>query len=214
MDRIVEPELLDGLPSDNPEAVASRRDLRMINGIMGNTRWLRRALLHRVRPQDLVVELGAGEGELGKSLNWDGEYTGLDLHPMPVRWPENFEWVQGNVFTDERAQAALAKASVVIGGLVLHHFSAEQLQALGRQCASARLLIFCEPVRRKLHLWQGSFLRLAGINRVTQHDLPVSVRAGFLGHELAEFLGLTAQWDCRVETTLFGAYRFIAERRS
>lgn len=213
MERIVEPELLDGLPADDPDAVASRKDLRMINGIMGNTRWLRRALLRRVRPQDLVVELGAGEGELGKSLSWDGEYTGLDLQSMPPQWPENFEWVQGNVFAEERAQEALGKASVVMGGLVLHHFSGEQLRELGRRCASARLLIFCEPVRRKLHLWQGSFLRLAGINRVTQHDLPVSVRAGFLGDELAEFLGLTKEWECRVEMTFFGAYRFIAERR-
>jgi hypothetical protein len=216
MKRLVEPEILDGLSADDPAAVASRRDLRLINRIMGNTRWLRRALMLKVRPQDLVVELGAGDGSLGYSLAWDGEYTGLDLAPMPPSWPENFDWVQGDFFqANSDAAARLQGASVVIGGLILHHFSEDQLRSLGRSMRGARLLIFCEPARRQWHIWQAKALRLLGINHVTQHDLPVSVRAGFLGRELAASLGLDeSDWSVRVQTTFFGAYRFVAERRS
>lgn len=216
MKRVVEPEILDGLATNDPAAVASRRDLRLINRIMGNTRWLRRSLMLKVRPQDLVVELGAGDGSLGLSLAWDGEYTGLDLAPMPHAWPENFDWLQGDLFKpNSEASTRLQGASVVIGGLILHHFSEEKLRELGSLIRSARLLIFCEPARRGWHIWQGKALRLLGINQVTRHDLPISVRAGFLGNELSEMLGLDlSDWSVRVQTTFFGAYRFVAERRS
>jgi SAM-dependent methyltransferase len=210
MKRYVEPEILDALPADDPAAIASRRDLRLINRIMGNTRWLRQTLLRRLRPQDLVVELGAGDGILGKSLRWPGEYTAFDLAPMPPDWPEDYDWIQGDCFTIGKDH--LAKASVVVGGLILHHFSAEALRALGEAMKSARLLIFCEPARRKRHLWQGRALRLLGINHVTQHDLPISVRAGFLGTDLAEMLALGPEWTVSVKVTFFGGYRFCATR--
>ena len=36
MRRIVEPELLDGLPREDPRAIRSRRDLRRVNVLMRN----------------------------------------------------------------------------------------------------------------------------------------------------------------------------------
>jgi hypothetical protein len=210
MERHVAPEILDSLPSDDPAAIHSRRDLRLINAIMGNIRWLRKTLRARLRPQDLVVELGAGDGLLGKALNWPGDYTALDLAPMPADWPQDYDWLQGDFFTT--GKASLQRASVITGGLILHHFQTEQLQELGSRLTSARLIIFCEPARRKRHLWQGQALRLLGINHVTQHDLPVSVRAGFLGNELAQLLGLSPEWKTTVELTWLGGYRFVAQR--
>jgi hypothetical protein len=38
--RQVLPEILDHLPADDPEAIGSRRDLRRINFLMGNKRWI------------------------------------------------------------------------------------------------------------------------------------------------------------------------------
>ena len=210
MDRIVTPEILDSLPHNDPDAIASRRDLRIINSIMGNTRWLKNTFLKLARPQDVVVELGAGEGQLGKSLHWPGDYTGMDLAPMPPDWPEDYDWLSGDFLA--AGNERLARASVVLGGLILHHFSAEQLRVLGANLTSARVLIFCEPARRKLHLWQGKALQILGINHVTQHDLPVSVRAGFLGQELAQLLGLSSEWKVSVKCTFFGGYRFTATR--
>ena len=44
MKRIIEPELLDTLPPDDPRAVRSRRDLRRVNAWMRNHAIMIRAL--------------------------------------------------------------------------------------------------------------------------------------------------------------------------
>ncbi|MEM7146970.1 MAG: hypothetical protein AAF591_17700, partial [Verrucomicrobiota bacterium] len=84
-ERVVEAEILDGLPVDDPEAVGSRRDLRRLNAVMGNHRWL----CGRVRGGERVVEIGAGEGDLARRL-WAGgvAVTGLDLVGAPGDLPE------------------------------------------------------------------------------------------------------------------------------
>ena len=60
--RRVEPELLDALPADNPDAVRSRRDLRIINCWMANARHLTAAIRAIPFPIRNVLELGSGEG--------------------------------------------------------------------------------------------------------------------------------------------------------
>jgi hypothetical protein len=64
MNRIVEPEWLDELPPDDPDAVRSRRDLCRVNAWMRHhtilASALRQALNGRVPNQ--IVELGAGDG--------------------------------------------------------------------------------------------------------------------------------------------------------
>ena len=75
MERVVEPEILDELSGDDPRALRSRRDLRLINFLMGNERWI----LKQVRSADSMVELGAGDGSLTRKLTKYGSVTGLDL---------------------------------------------------------------------------------------------------------------------------------------
>src|SRR5688572_31345767 len=99
MKRVVVPELLDSLPASDPGAIASRRDLRMLNGIMGNFRWLERKLAETVRDDDLIVEIGAGDGGLARRVcarmpHIAARYHALDLVPVPARWPEAATWHQ------------------------------------------------------------------------------------------------------------------------
>ena len=57
------PELLDELPPDDPRALRSRRDLKLVNGIMGHAALLARALDALVTTSaspPRLVELGAG----------------------------------------------------------------------------------------------------------------------------------------------------------
>ena len=64
MNRIVQPELLDELPPDDPRAVRSRRDLRRINAWMRNHAIMARALQtgwNGHAPKQ-ITELGAGDG--------------------------------------------------------------------------------------------------------------------------------------------------------
>src|SRR4026209_1403253 len=69
MTRALQPELLDSLPAENPEAVRSRADLRRVNAWMGHRRILVRAL-QSLRTTNVcrVVEIGAGDGTFALSL--------------------------------------------------------------------------------------------------------------------------------------------------
>jgi hypothetical protein len=210
--RIVEPEILDTLPSDDPEAVASRRDLRRLNGLMANHRWLEQRIRAFLKPEWRLLELGAGDGTFGKRLLRHGvleapRLGAIDLAPRPADWPAEAIWVQRDVQTGN-----LPAAEVVVANLFLHHFEPPFLRKLGERLpAECRVLLCCEPSRKPMHLWQSSLLSLLPLGRVTKHDMPVSIRAGFLGDELPQFLGIS-DWKIGVSTTFFGAYRLEAHR--
>jgi 2-polyprenyl-3-methyl-5-hydroxy-6-metoxy-1,4-benzoquinol methylase len=210
---MLHPELLDALPPDHPDAIHSRRDLRVINRIMGNHRWFERTLPPLLRSGESILELGAGTGELTQSLAARGMHvTGLDLCPRPVGRPERQHWLQSDLTTFP----SYANYPVIIGNLILHHFSDETLGQLGRQWRRhARLLLFSEPVRRRFsqHLIRG-LGPIFGANRVTLHDAAVSIAAGFRGDELIRQLDLPdTEWTCSITCTLGGAYRLVARRR-
>jgi len=211
--RIVQPELLDSLPDDHPDAQHCRRDLRLTNFAMGNFRWFRRTLPPRLRPGDRVLELGAGGGELAQALRpWISHYTGLDRCPPSARWPATWAWLRG----DLRAFAHYDEHPVVLGNLIFHHLTTGELRALGSEFSQhARLVLASEPARRRRYqtLFDAGAALLGG-SHVTRHDARVSIAAGFLDDELPAALGLDARdWDWHCTTTALGAYRMIAVRR-
>ena len=213
MQRRVEPELLDTLPADDPAAQRSRRELRLINAIMGNHRWLAREVRRSIRPGWRVLELGAGDGTFGARLIARGiceprQLTGIDLAPRPAAWPAEAAWMRGDVLA-----ATLPEAEIVVANLFLHHFEPEALAQLGvRLPAKCHILLVSEPARRRLHLAQGVLLSMfALLSRVTRHDMRISIRAGFLGDELPRALGIGA-WKCETSTTFLGAHRLRAVR--
>ena len=203
MDRVVQPEILDCLAVDDPEALRSRRDLRMINGLMGNLRWLRRQV-QRFDPRG-VVEIGAGDGGLLADLAKGGrELLGIDLAPSPASLPEGIEWVQGDVFESFQPREC------AVANLFLHHFEEARLRELGKALRECSFLCICEPLRARLALAEGYAL-FPLVNRVTRHDMIVSIRAGFRSGELPEILGVDGQgWNVREGCTALGAYRLLA----
>lgn len=213
--RTIEPELLDSLPPDATGVREARRDLRRINAIMGNHRWIRRALQRHVRPGDRVAELGAGDGALALLLAdtiknaADSRYFALDLAPPPGGWPggRTFEWIRG----DWREACPRCTPDVVVANLFFHHFDDAELHAgASAFLASARVIIVREPARHRA--WMRHSLLPLGLHPITRHDMAASIRAGFLHNELPEALGLDAGWRVRVRHTLFGAYEMIALR--
>ncbi len=214
MQRTLQPELLDSLPPDHPDALHNRRDLRLTNQIIGNLRWFGRHLPPLVRAGEPVLEIGAGVGELGRSLITQGvACDGLDLWPRPVDWPENRAWH----VADLRHFDGYAAYPIVIGNLIFHQFSASELAALGAiLTATARVIVASEPVRRRAsQVLFRSVAPLLGANHVSLHDAHVSIAAGFRGAELPCSLGLSAdQWEIRCSTSLLGAYRMTAVRRA
>ena len=214
MIRVVEPEILDHLPADDPAAIRSRAELRLINGIMGNHRWIMRRLKRLIRPGWRVLELGAGDGTLcggllDTSICEPRRITAIDLAPRPDDLHSGVTWLQQSIF--EMAQ--LPPAEIVIANLFLHHFEAGQLATLGSKLSpNTQIVLACEPARKWFHLAQGRLLAaLAGFNEVTNHDMLTSIRAGFVRNELPRSLGLQG-WRCRVSSTLLGAYHMEAVR--
>ncbi len=214
MPRLLQPELLDSLPPEHPDARHSRRDLRLINLIMGNHRWLARAVAGAVRDGERILELGAGDGALARRLAAAGRAVdALDFAPPPSDWPAGLAWHNANLLSF----GGYARYDAVIGNLIFHHFSTEELAVLGRALGeNVRVIIACEPARRKTS--QRLFALLAPLfraNHVTRHDARVSIAAGFRGDELPVLLGLDPvkwRWQCRM--TRRGAYQLVAVRHT
>lgn len=216
MPRVLAPELLDSLSADHPDAIASRRDLRFLNAIMGNYRWMEKQLSAHAGQDDTIVEIGAGDGELARRLctgmpGLAARYHALDLAPTPANWPRGATWHQTDLWSE--AGAVLLKgAGVMVANLVLHHFDDASLRRLGSLLSNCQAIFACEPCRREVHVWQGRLLFLL-LNKVTRHDMVVSIRAGFLGSELASALSPPfPNKEIKSSLTPLGAYRLSIRR--
>lgn len=214
MQRTLEPELLDSLPPDHPDALHNRRDLRLTNRLMRNHAWFAATLPPLLARGERALELGAGTGELGLRLAHAGvAVDGLDLWPRPDHWPAENEWH----VADLRTFAGYGSYQAIVGNLIFHQFSAADLAALGEKLrARARVILACEPVRRRASQFlYRAFGPLFGANHVSLHDANVSIAAGFRGDELPSALGLDPRaWHIRCTTTALGAYRMTGVRIS
>lgn len=212
--RTVLPEILDELPVDDPEAIRSRRDLRLINFAMGNYRWVSQKMagLRSEEPGLKWTEIGAGDGNLWRHLSAHARetatVTGIDLAPRPTGWPAHWNWLQGDLFDhlDSAPEGGL------VACLFIHHFEKDALRQIGGKLGRFRRLLFSEPARYPIHHWQGLATR-PFVNRVTRHDLHVSINAGFRLGELEAALGLSRdEWEIHEHRSWMGALRLEARR--
>ncbi len=227
MNRLVQPELLDALPTDDPRAIWSRRDLRRVNAWMRNHAIMARTLKAAANgcvPKQ-ITDLGAGDGHflvrVAKKISprWPGvRATLLDNHKTmgsqilaaftPFGW--SAEMVTADVFHWLPATAGL---DVVVANLFLHHFDDARLVELFRAVAGrARLFVAIEPRRAPWPLFCSRLLWMIGCNAVTRHDATVSVRAGFSGHELSALWPADSGWLLTERRTGFFSHLFIARR--
>lgn len=210
--RKVIPELLDHLAADDPEALRSRRDLRRINFLMGNESWIRREIRRfpAVAARG-IVEIGAGDGILCHRLADDfpeAAVSAYDLAPPPGIPGSRVTWHTGDLFETPPP----ATGGVLVANLFVHHFEGELLASLGAWMRNFEVLVINEPDRSRFPLVLGCLLH-PFVNRVTRHDMAVSIRAGFRGGELAECLGLDRdRWQVRESSTWRGARRVLAWR--
>lgn len=209
--RVVEPELLDGLAQDDPQAIRSRRDLRLVHLLMGNESWLLRVLRRfSTETKAGICEWGAGDGAFAARMARvfpAAALAAVDLAPRPAGLDPRIIWQQGDLLEGETT-----RGGILVANMFLHHFDEPQLRHLGEMCRSFRVLVFNEPDRARLALlWSALLFPFVG--QVTRHDMPASIRAGFRRGELADSLDLQPEeWHIAETSTWRGARRVVAWR--
>jgi SAM-dependent methyltransferase len=228
--RTLQSELLDDLPADHSGAIHSRRDLRRLNTLMGHAGILTNSLkkVFPKNPPSRILEIGAGDGELllrvaGQfSPKWnDVDVTFVDLQNLltdeakakyaALCWTvrsieaDIFQWLNRN---------APEKIDVIVGNLVLHHFTDAQLSTLFSTAAKrADALIAVEPRRSSWPLFWTQWLSLIGCNAVTCHDAQISVRAGFTDRELSALWPKDGNWELTERRAGLFSHLFVARRK-
>jgi SAM-dependent methyltransferase len=222
--RVVEPEWLDELPVEDPRAMRSRRDLRLVNRLMSNESIVAGELSRRLgdtRPR--IVELGAGDGtfalRIARRLRASA-VTLLDRAPVvsdetlaafgAARAPATV--VRGDALDWMRAQGERQDAIFV--NLFLHHLRGEALaELLSLVARCTKVFVGCEPRRSTLALTGSRMLGLIGCNDVTRHDAVVSVRAGFNDAEITALWPEPAAWDIEERGRGLFSHSFVAARK-
>lgn len=211
--RIVVPEWLDEMLADDPRAIRSRKELRWINALMGNERWILAQLAkYPAATAQGVLELGAGEGRLSRKIQErfpQCRVCGADLLERPSQLPQGIDWRSGDLTT----QAPSRDFGVLVANLFLHHFTDDSLAWFAAWLPHVSLVILNEPLRRgSSHFW-GRLLR-PWLHEVTRHDMHVSIDAGFLPGELPRlWTAPLADWDIEEKESWPGAYRSVWRRK-
>lgn len=193
--RHVRPEQLDRLHPDDPAAQRSRKDLRLLNFLMGHAELIARELRSH-GPIRTLCDIGAGDGtftlEMARRLAWTGvDLTLIDQHPaLEPKTKAGFHklgW-RVTVITEDvfRALSQGPRFDAIMANLFLHHFEPEELRLLlAAIAAKCDLFVAVEPRRSALALLASKSIWLVGCGPVTRHDAVASVEAGFRGDELS-----------------------------
>jgi hypothetical protein len=227
MKRLVQPELLDALPPDDPCAIRSRRDLRRINWWMGNQAIMTRALNNNLSAvPGRITELGAGDGDFLLRIAQKMSPLWPDVKAALLDRQQNISAQTLAAFAELgwRAEAVVADGfdwspsgsadETVVANLFLHHFKDAQLAGLLHNISQcARLFVAIEPCRLVFPSLVGPLLRLIDCNYVTRHDAVVSIRAGFAGQEISALWPDQTNWQLAEHRAGLFSHLFIARRR-
>ena len=212
-------ELLDQLGHDPAELAANLQDIRTVNRVAGGTAIVLRhlpGLVSRV-PQGRPVEmldLATGSGDIPRAL---AAWAARNGHPLRLTVsdlsPEILAQARHTLadvpdvsFTvcDAR-EVPLPERSfdVVLCSLALHHFTpGEAVQVLREMDRLSRTGFILNDIRRCLAgfvaAWAAS--HIATRNRLTRHDMPLSVLRAYTPHELRALLRQAGIHDASVTT--------------
>jgi SAM-dependent methyltransferase len=221
--RTVEPEILDALAADDPRAVRTRRELRLVNRLMGNAGIVARRL--RIADGARIADLGSGDAtfiaRVARKLR--PRPRGVQVTLVDRECPPSPEalaslralgW-EARHFSGDALQwlARAERLDAIAVNLFLHHFHTPRLRELLRLAAKRTpLFVACEPRRSALALAGSHALVLLGFGAVTRHDSVASVKAGFRDRELSAAWPAGGGWRLEERSSGPFAHIFVARR--
>ena len=228
--RQVEPELLDVLAAEDPQALRSRKDLRRVHRAMATLSILQSALDRGTAgfiPRTLL-EIGAGDGSLMLRLSrkradrWPGVDVTL-LDRMNLVEAPTLEGIHKSGWTPRVVALDIfnwmerpidSRTDVVIANLFMHHFSSHDLTRIlvGIE-ARSRVFLCCEPRRSALSLLGSHCIGLLGAGPVTRQEAVSSVHAGFREQELSILWPNPDKWILREYPAGLFSHCFLAIRK-
>jgi len=211
--------MLDRAGHDSAELSANLRDIRTVNRLAGGVA----TVLHHLpgllrdipdgRPVE-ILDLATGSGDIPCSLVAWANRKGRPLHlTVTDRSPEilaearrTLAGVRGVTFAvcDARAVPMPARSfDIVLCSLSLHHFApGEAVQLLREMDRLSRTGFILNDIRRcpagYVAAWGAS--RVATRNRLTRHDMPLSVLRAYTPDELRALLRQAGIPDATVTT--------------
>lgn len=222
IERIVEPEWLDELPAEDPDALASRRDLKRLNWFM-NHAGIMASALRRFSPPKRVVDLGAGDGAFTLRVATAAGWRGVEIilvdraATVDARVREGFRAMDCHLTTVQcdvlDGLDDAGTADCIITNLFLHHFDRAELpRLLGGVAANGKLFVACEPRRSEFALLASRLVGLVGCNAVTRHDAVASVRAGFRDKDISQHWPDGTEWSLEERPAGLFSHLFVASR--
>ncbi|HEV2319251.1 MAG TPA: class I SAM-dependent methyltransferase [Verrucomicrobiae bacterium] len=228
--RVVEPELLDEIPPRDPRSLRSRRDLRLLNFLMGHPHRMAAALSEHWPAGNpaRIVELGAGDGHFLLNVarrlqsKWPtAEATLVDrLEAFDPDISERFDSLGWTVRTEKMTamewlrQSPPGAVNAIISNLFFHQFRMDELAEMFRLAAGlANVIVALEPSRSWRARFGGRLLWIIGCSSVTRHDADISIRAGFFGSELLALWPEPENWALTERSAGLFSHLFIARRK-
>ncbi|MGH2617006.1 MAG: methyltransferase domain-containing protein [Thermomicrobiales bacterium] len=228
--RIDAEELLDRTDNDPAELVANLRDIQTVNRLVGGTATVLRHLpglvchVPRGRPVEML-DLATGSGDIPREVvRWAARNARplrlivTDLSPQILdearRTLADVPGVSYAVWDARAVPLPDRSCDIVLCSLALRHFAPDDavrvLREMDRLCRTGFIV---NDIRRcapgYLAAWTVS--RLATRNRLTRHDMPLSVRRAYTPHELRDLLHEAGIGDAAVTT--HPLFRMAAVRR-
>ncbi len=221
MKRIVQPEILDTLPPEDPRALRSRRDLRRVNSWMGNAGIMANALKENSGAPKQITELGAGDGNFLLHVAQKTNLQNVSATLLDLQRNVSAETLAAFAKLSWRAEAVAAdvfdwpqiETEIVIANLFIHHFEEAKLKELfGIIAARAKLFVAVEPHRFHFPFPCAQTLRFIGCGKITLHDAEASIAAGFVRNEISELWADKQNWKLTERRAGLFSHLFVAKK--
>ncbi len=207
-------EILDD-PLIDPEVMRrSMRDVERANVIFGGKRAAvteLRAAFDSLTGDVSLLDVGTGRGDIPRAAVQAAKSSGIRLSTIGLDISEpllaiaagpDVRAVRGDALHIPFADGSV---DIVLASQVLHHFAAEDAEALIRELhrVARRTVVLSDLRRSRLAaagLWLGSFP--LGFHPVSRHDGVVSVMRGFIPAEMADLVEAATGLRPRVKRRL------------